>query len=98
MSEKIVLEDTEGSDKLEVYIIEETTINEKHYVLTSNLDPDSEEDSDENQEGEAYILREDECEGDPENFIFTTVTDDEELKNVAGIFKELLDDSEVTIE
>lgn len=96
MSEKIILEDTSGEDKLEVYIIEETTINEKHYVLASNLDPDSEEDSDE--EGEAYILREDECEGDPENFIFTTVTDDEELKNVAAIFKELLDDSEVTIE
>lgn len=98
MSEKITLEDTLGEEKLEVYIIEETTINEKHYVLASNLDPDSEEDGDEDVEGEAFILREDECEDDPENFIFTTVTDDEEMKNVAGIFKELLDDSEVTIE
>lgn len=97
MSEKITLTDASGEDDLEVFIIEETTINEKHYVLASNIDPDS-DDSDDDAEGEAYILREDECEDDPENFIFTTVDDEEEQKLVAGIFRELLEDTEVTIE
>lgn len=96
MAEKITLKDASGGDDLEVFIIEETTINEKHYFLASNLDPDLEEDSDE--EGEAYILREDECADNPENFIFSTVVDDDEAELVAGIFRELLEDSEVTIE
>ena len=75
--------ETEDGEKIPFYIVEETMINGKNYLLVT----DSEED-----EAEAYIMRE---VTDEENqTVYEMVEEDTELEAVSKIFSELLDDVE----
>ena len=75
--------ETEDGEKVPFYIVEETMINGKNYLLVT----DSEED-----EAEAYILRE---VTDEENqTVYEMVEEDTELEAVSKIFSELLEDVE----
>ncbi len=75
--------ETEDGEKVPFYIVEETMINGKNYLLVT----DSEED-----EAEAYIMRE---VTDEENqTVYEMVEEDTELEAVSKIFSELLEDVE----
>lgn len=75
--------ETEDGEKIPFYIVEETMINGRNYLLVT----DSEED-----EAEAYIMRE---VTDEENqTVYEMVEEDTELEAVSKIFSELLDDVE----
>ena len=69
----------------EFYVVEETRINDTNYLLVcESLD----------EETEAYILKDISSEAD-EEAVYVFVEDDTELKAVADIFAELLEDEDL---
>lgn len=75
----------ERGEETEFYIIEETKINNKSYLLVTDTDDE------EAEEAEAYILK-DISEEESEETVYTMVDDEAELSYVSKIFSELLDD------
>ena len=82
MEEKIVLTDDEGNE-VEMYVVEETRINNVNYILVT-------EEADEEEEI-AHILKDVSDEND-EEAIYEMVEDDSELDYIGRIFSELLED------
>ncbi len=80
-----IIFDSEDGEQIPFFVIEETTINEVHYLLVSDEDPDSVD-----SEGEASILK---CvsSGDEEE-TYEFVEDDAEWDAVLSVFNELIDD------
>ncbi len=79
--EKIVLEGEEG-ENLEFYVIEQTRIAGRDYLLvTDSMDEDA----------EAVILRDDSADTDAEG-LYGFVEDDEEFRAVSGVFEKMLDE------
>ena len=85
MEEKIVLTDDEGNE-VEMYVVEETRINNVNYILVT-------EEGDEEEEI-AYILKDVSDEND-EEAIYEMVEDDSELDYIGRIFSELLEDIDI---
>lgn len=77
---KIEFIDEDGK-KIELYVVDETTLNENHYILAS-------EEKEENSM--AYILKE--VERNDSDMIFEIVSDEKEFDSVLSIFEELIDD------
>ncbi len=80
-----IIFDSENGEQIPFFVIEETTINEVHYLLVSDEDPDTVD-----SEGEASILKCVSTDGEEETYEF--VEDDAEWEAVLNVFKELLDD------
>lgn len=85
MEEKIVLTDDEGNE-VEMYVVEETRINNVNYILVT-------EEGDEEEES-AHILKDVSDEND-EEAIYEMVEDDSELDYIGRIFSELLEDIDI---
>ena len=81
--EKITFIDEDGTP-VDFYVLEQTTVGGMNYILVT----DSEE---EDGEGEALILK-DLSGAESEEAEYEIVTDDEELKSIAGVFENLLED------
>lgn len=81
---KIVLTDENG-ESIELYVLEETRISGKDYILAADT-PD--------EDGECYILRDTSDSSDAEA-LYEIVEDDNELDYLLGIFGELLEDVEI---
>ncbi len=88
MAEKIVFTVEETGEEVELYIVEETRVSGINYLLVTDS-------SDENEDGEAYILKDVSAQTDTDA-IYEMVEDEEELNAVSKIFEELLDD--ITLE
>ncbi len=76
----------EDGERVDLYVLEETTIQNIHYILvTDNLDEDS---------AEAYvsILREAKDTKDENYSVYEPVESEEELTAVAKVFAELMED------
>lgn len=87
-NEKKITLTTEDGQPLDVYVIEETKINNMNYILvTDAVEGD----------GDCYILKDLSRPEDAEA-IYEFVEDDAEIDYLFRIFSELLDDSEVGIE
>ena len=86
MEEKIVLTDDEGNE-VEMYVVEETRINNVNYLLVTDDEGDSEEEI-------AHILKDVSDEND-EEAIYEMVEDDSELDYIGRIFSELLEDIDI---
>ena len=83
---------TLDDEKIELEIIEQTTINGDNYLLV--CDSDAPED-----EADAYILREKKNEDSNDaEVIYDEVVDDIELQAVAKVFAELLDDCDIQVD
>lgn len=82
MEEKIVFKD-EDDNEIELYVIEETRINNVNYILVTE--------DDEDEEATAYILK-DISNDEAEEAIYEMVDDESELDYIGRIFSELLDD------
>lgn len=89
MEEKIVFVDDEGKE-IEMFVIEETRINNVNYILVTD-------DDGEDEEAEAYILKDISDEGD-EEAVYEIVDDESEIDYIGKIFSELLEDIDVTVE
>ena len=80
-----IIFDSENGEQTPLFVIEETTINEVHYLLVSDEDPDTSD-----GEGEASILKCVSTDDDEETYEF--VEEDDEWDAVLSVFKELVDD------
>ena len=88
MEETIIMTDENG-ENVEFYVLEETRIHGRNYLLVT--------DAKEDEVGECYILREMSGADDPEA-VYEFVEDDGELDGLYRIFSELLDDTDVELE
>ncbi|MCI6498543.1 DUF1292 domain-containing protein [Lachnospiraceae bacterium HCP1S3_C3] len=79
----------EAGEETEVYVIEETKINNMNYLLVTESD-----ETDEDEELEAYIFK-DVSDAEDEEAVYQMVDDDAELAYVSKIFDELLEDIDV---
>lgn len=75
--------ETEDGETVPFYVLEETMINGRNYLLVT----DSEED-----EAEAYIMRK--ITDEENQIVYEMIEEDTELEAVSRIFSELLDDVE----
>lgn len=89
MEEKIIFVDEEGKE-IEMYVVEETRINNINYILVT--DDDGEE-----EEATAYILKDISGE-EEEEAVYEMVDDDSEIDYIGKIFSELLEDIDITKE
>lgn len=84
--EKITFIQEDTGEETEFFVLEETRLNGKDYILVT----DSEDD-----DAEALILRDLSADGDMEA-VYEIVEDDQELECVMGIFEQLLEDVDIT--
>lgn len=89
MEEKIIFVDEDGNE-IEMYVIEETRINNVNYLLVTDDEGDSEE-------AEAYILK-DISNDEDEEAIYEIVDDESEVDYIGRVFSELLEDIDITTE
>ena len=80
--EKIKFQFADGAEAAEFFVLEQTRIGGKNYILVT----DSEE-----EDGEALILKDLSADQDPEA-VYEIVSEDEELEAVSGVFAKMLDD------
>ena len=72
----------DGDEPVEFYVLEQTRISGTNYILVTDF---------EEGDGEALILKD--MSGDEEkDSVYAIVDDDTELKAVAGVFEDLLED------
>ena len=73
----------DGGEAVEFYVLEQTTLGGVNYILVT--------DAQEEEDGEAYILK---AVSDAENGeqIYSIVEDDDELAAVSEVFESMLDD------
>ena len=79
------LEDTH--EEVEYFVLEETRLNGRDYILVT----DSEQ-----GDGEALILKDLSLDKDSDA-VYEIVEDDQELQGVLGVFEQLLEDVELTL-
>ena len=89
MEEKIIFVDEDGNE-IEMYVIEETRINNVNYLLVTDDEGDSEE-------AEAYILK-DISNDEDEEAVYEIVDDESEEDYIGRVFSELLEDIDITTE
>lgn len=87
MEEKIVFIDEDGNE-VEMYVVEETRINNVNYLLVTEDDGDEEE-------AEAYILKDISKEED-EEAVYEMVVEDSEIDYIGKVFSELLEDIDIS--
>ena len=73
----------DGEEAVDFYVLEQTTIAGVNYILVT--------DAEEDEEGEAYILK-DISDSDAEERIYSMVEDDDEFDAVSAAFENMLDD------
>lgn len=74
----------DGEEAVDFYVLEQTTIGGVNYILVTDA-------TEEDEEGEAYILK-DVTDSDAEERVYSMVEDDEELEAVSGVFENILED------
>lgn len=85
--EKITFQAEKDEAPVDFYVLEQTRIGGKSYILVTDA---------EEGDGEALILKDLSEDGEAES-VFAIVTDDKELEAVAGVFESMLDDVEFTV-
>lgn len=73
----------DGEEAVDFYVLEQTTIGGVNYILVT--------DAEEDEEGEAYILK-DISEADAEERVYGMVEDDTEFDAVSAVFENMLED------
>ena len=82
--EKVIFVDPETKEDIEFFVVEETQINGKKYLLVTE-----EEDGD----SDAYVLEE--LANDKDDIVYGMVEDDAQLAALGKVFAELIDDADI---
>ena len=85
--EKITFKPDGEEAEVDFYVLEQTTIGGVNYILVT--------DAEEEEDGEAYILKA-VSDTDGHEQVYSMVEDDAELAAVAGVFENMLDDVDLT--
>lgn len=80
---------TDEEETVEFYVLEETKINGKNYILVTDAEDD--------EDGECYILK-DVSVQESDEAVYEFVEEDDEMDYLYKIFAELLEDADVEIE
>lgn len=82
--EKIKFIDPDTSEEIELFVVEETKVNEVKYLFVA-----------EEEEGDcsAFILKE--TKAGPDEIVYDVVEEDEELAAIGKVFAELIDDADI---
>ncbi|WP_101877782.1 DUF1292 domain-containing protein [Lachnoclostridium edouardi] len=88
--EKKITMETDTGERVEFYVLEETKINGKNYLLVTDA-------VEEDEDGECYILK-DMSRAEEAQAVYEFVEDDDEIDYLYRIFSELLEDAGVDIE
>lgn len=83
MEDKVYFE-LDNGETAEFTVLEETKVNGIHYLLVSDAE-------DEDEEGDAYILK-DISKAEETEAVYQMIDDGDELEYIGRIFSELLDD------
>ena len=73
----------DGGEAVDFYVLEQTTIGGVNYILVT--------DAEEDEEGEAYILK-DMSNAEAEDRVYSMVEDDTEFDAVSAVFENILED------
>ena len=73
----------DGGEAVDFYVLEQTTIGGVNYILVT--------DAEEDEVGEAYILK-DMSDSDAEERVYSMVEDDTEFDAVSAVFENILED------
>ena len=73
----------DGGEVVDFYVLEQTTIGGVNYILVT--------DAEEDEEGEAYILK-DMSNAEAEERVYSMVEDDTEFDAVSAVFENILED------
>ena len=73
----------DGGEAVDFYVLEQTTIGGVNYILVTEAEED--------EEGEAYILK-DMSDSDAEERVYSMVEDDTEFDAVSAVFENILED------
>ena len=73
----------DGGEAVDFYVLEQTTIGGVNYILVT--------DAEEDEEGDAYILK-DMSDSDAEERVYSMVEDDTEFDAVSAVFENMLED------
>ena len=73
----------DGEEAVDFYVLDQTTIGCVNYILVT--------DAEEDEEGEAYILK-DISEADAEERVYSMVEDDTEIDAGSAVFENMLED------
>lgn len=85
----------EDGDEVEFFVLEQTELMGTIYYLVAPV----EDEEDEEEEGECFILKENtNADKDDEFGVYEFVEDEEELESLLPIFEELLGDDDVEVE
>lgn len=84
MENKIQFTDEDG-EVIDFFIVEQTRINAQNYILVT--------DSDDEEEADAYIMKDVSSDEDSEA-MYVMVEDDEEIESLSKVFAELLGEDE----
>ena len=76
----------DGGEAVDFYVLEQTTIGGVNYILVT--------DAEEDEEGEAYILK-DMSDSDAEERVYSMVEDDTEFDAVSAVFENILEDNDL---
>lgn len=90
MEEKKITLTTDTGEEVDFYVLEETRISGRNYLLVTDA-------ADDDEEGECYILKDLSKQEDSEA-LYEFVEDDNEIDYLYKIFSELLEDADVDIE
>ena len=88
MEEKITLQ-TDTGEAVDFFVLEETRINGMNYLLVT--------DSEEEEDGEFYILK-DVSKAEDSEAVYEFVENDDEMDYLFKIFTELMEDMEVELQ
>lgn len=84
--EKITFKPEGEEAEVDFYVLEQTTIGGVNYILVT--------DAEEGEDGEAYILKNEHGTDDNEQ-VYRMVEEDDELAAVAGVFENMLEDTDL---
>lgn len=73
----------DGEEAVDFYVLEQTTITGVNYILVT--------DAEEDEEGEAYILK-DVSSSETEERVYSMLEDEKEFDAVAAVFENMLED------
>ena len=82
---------TEDGEEIDMYVLEETTLQGVHYILVT------EDLSDDSEEAVVTIMKEKKQQDEDEFAVYNIVENEDELQAVAKIFAELMEDVDFRI-
>ncbi len=82
---------TEDGEEIDMYVLEETTLQGVHYILVT------EDLSDDSEEAVVTIMKEEKQQDEDEFAVYNIVENEDELQAVAKIFAELMEDVDFQI-